>query len=188
MAKQINDQLDQWISSIKRSAEKALLSVGEDAVRRLVTQEADSDTTGRLRDSFTFATSSSPAKPGTQALASDAVDTPTEPFQLVFGTKCPYAEGVNYGLEPGQVESYDILLPKITKWLQDKGVTSSLGWSLDQLAKRISYNLVMEGSMAHEFWEPALAEIRATAGKIIQAELNRSIPVKGIKLKTDIKL
>lgn len=188
MSKQINDQLDQWILGIKRSAEKALLSVGEDAVRRLVTQEADSDTTGRLRDSFTFATSSHPAKPGSQALSSDAVDTPTEPMQLVFGTKCPYAEGVNYGLEPGQVESYDTLLPKITKWLQDKGIASTVGWDLDKLAKRISYNLVMEGSMAHEFWEPALAEIRATASKIIEAELNRSIPVKGIKVKADVKL
>lgn len=188
MVDKIQEQLDQWILEIQRSAEKALLSVGEYAKDQLIAHEADSDTTGRLRDSFTYATQGNPSKPGPQALASDAIDTPNQPLQLVIGTNCPYAAGVNYGLEPGEVESASTLLPKIEKWLSDKGIESFKGWSKEKLAAKITSNLIEYGSMAHEFWEPALAQVRAKSSDIIKAQLSKGTNLKGINVTTQIRL
>jgi hypothetical protein len=121
---------------------------------------------------------------------SDGVSMPKTKHTVVIGTKCPYAAGVNYGREPSDVTmGYDELYPLILAWIEAKPVHPFNNFTPQKLAAVITNNIINEGSMAHEFWEPALVNIRKEAIKHIRSAITARLgKVRGSTVIINMKL
>lgn len=163
-------------------------SVGNAGVNKLIDEESDSDTTGRLRDSFTFSTIKHPPQPRGMAEPGDAVPQVTEKLTMVIGTRTPYAVAVNFGYgsmeagpyvlgAPGNANTYDELVSQILEWMRNKGIraegTDGPGGGGGELsmAHNIANNILEKGTFEHQFWQQSVDFIKDNALKIVRAKV-----------------
>lgn len=174
-------KLEQLTKRVETAVEQALIQTGKEGIGKLIQEEFDSDTTGRLRDSFTYATKDKPASPRSEATNADAVAQPLEKNTVNIGTRVPYAPAVNYGFGSSQVgpfeygkngnaNNFEELVDQILEWMQNKGIygmgTSGPGGdgagTLD-IAYMIARKIETSGTIAHPFWEQSVQYIKEQA-------------------------
>ena len=185
-------QIPRVIKAMQSAFEGSFQKVGDRGVAWLKDNEKESDTTGRLRDSFSWTDSKgNTSGGGSQALTTDIVDKPTEPLSINIGTLTPYAVAVDMGTtdnfqygKNGAPSNFADLKKAIKEWLEIKIMKGKFTladdvniWAVaDGIAKRI----VETGTDAHPFWQKSIDSIKMTAVKdVVKAMSERlgSIPV-----------
>lgn len=151
------DQLKDLERLIAYSAEKGLEAVGYQAIKEYRLAESDSDDTGRLADSFSWATTKAASGVGGLAQESDHVKAPTKALTLSTGSDCPYALALDMGAGPSTSESFDTLLPKIREWGGRHGILDPL--FIGALTERI----IEYGTNAHPYIDVANTQIQIKA-------------------------
>jgi hypothetical protein len=180
-------QIPKIIRTIERSIIEAYGYIGNDSVQKLCIEEAESDTTGRLRDSFSWATSNGKTGGGgSQALPDDIVEAPTEPLSMHIGTQAPYAVAVDMGTvdnfqygKNGAPSDFQSLKAAIKEWIDVKLLQGKIeideGVSTWAVAHRIAKSLEENGSDAHPFWEASIQYVTEIAGKQIRKTISENL-------------
>jgi hypothetical protein len=181
------------ITHLEHAIENGLREIGKHGVKVLREQEVNSDTTGRLADSFSYATAKTPAKSNGTAKPTDLVPQPSEPHTLVIGTRTPYAVAVNYGYgsmqagpfkygQNGNASNYEDLVSQILAWLKTKGISDDIDF-----AYNIASQIEDMGTMAHPFWEDSVMLVEQSAQSIMSNEIKKAMS-KTTTEKTEVTI
>ena len=181
-------QIPKIIKAMEKAIESTYASVGRKSIDILKINEEESDTTGRLADSFSWATQSKESGVGSKAASSDGVPKPSD-NSVIIGTRCPYALSVDKGTQNqkfaygvnGNPNNFEQLHEAIFKWIQIKISNGTFqgdvpeGQDLWGLARRIAKDIEANGTDAHPFWDESLRSIISAAKKDILKEFSKEL-------------
>lgn len=151
----------------KKYLEGALTEIGRIGQNELQNANEAEDT-GRLENSFSFATPKKKARVSSPARPSDGAPQPDEPNAVNIGTCVPYARGIDQGTsgkgelydEDGNPETWDNLYEKIKVWLAKRGHDD------ESFAVNLTNRIMMYGTMAQPFFHEAVRNTERMAPEV----------------------
>lgn len=184
--------------AMQRGIDRALKMIGEKGVEifREAVEEQDLVVTGRLRDSFSYATDKDAKEGGPAAEDEDFVNQPKTPFTLSVGTNCIYAQIVDQGSSQylagqfGNPSTYDALFTAIQQWVMIKNIRPrNIEISQEDLAKLITDKIWNFGQEPHPFYEVAKIRVRAIVPAMIKTAISAELrKVKSVESTHPLKL